>query len=96
MLNLLDGYRLRLPIKGGFTYAAWTKIFITSNQISEPYSMASIEHKAAFDRRISLRLRKFVDSDPDFPSLIRWSDFEPVPVVGHHPIAGASVINTSE
>ncbi len=30
-LNLLDGYRLRLEIKGSFTYAKWCHVFITSN-----------------------------------------------------------------
>jgi len=31
LLNLLDGYRLRLNVKNSYTYALWTKIFITSN-----------------------------------------------------------------
>lgn len=31
LLRLLDGYEMRLPIKGGFAYANWTKVFITSN-----------------------------------------------------------------
>lgn len=31
LLNLLDGYKVRLQIKGSFTYAAWTKVYITSN-----------------------------------------------------------------
>lgn len=31
MLNILDGYRLRLEIKGSFTFAKWTAVFITSN-----------------------------------------------------------------
>lgn len=32
LLNLLDGYQMRLPIKGGFTYAMWDKVYITSNK----------------------------------------------------------------
>lgn len=32
LLRLLDGYQVRLPIKGGFTYASWTRVYITSNQ----------------------------------------------------------------
>lgn len=32
MLALCDRYELRLPVKGGFTYANWTTIFITSNK----------------------------------------------------------------
>lgn len=31
LLKLLDGYQMRLPIKGGHTYARWTKVIITSN-----------------------------------------------------------------
>lgn len=31
-LRLLDGYQLRLKIKGGFTYANWKTMYITSNK----------------------------------------------------------------
>jgi hypothetical protein len=31
LLNLLDGYRMRLETKGSHTWAKWTKVFITSN-----------------------------------------------------------------
>ena len=31
LLHILDIYELRLPIKHGWTYAAWTKVIITSN-----------------------------------------------------------------
>ena len=31
MNQLLEGYQCRLPIKGGHTYANWTKVYITSN-----------------------------------------------------------------
>lgn len=32
LLRVLDGYRLQLPVKGGFISAAWTQVFITSNR----------------------------------------------------------------
>jgi hypothetical protein len=32
LLRLLDGYQCRLKIKGGFTYAQWSKVYITSNK----------------------------------------------------------------
>lgn len=32
LLNILDGYPLRLEIKGGFTYALFSKVIITSNK----------------------------------------------------------------
>lgn len=31
LLNICDGYRLRLPLKGGHTWARWDKVYITSN-----------------------------------------------------------------
>jgi len=52
MLSLLDGYRLRIPIKGGFTYARWTKIYITTN-LWELHSQAQENHRAALYRRIT-------------------------------------------
>jgi len=37
LLDLLDGYKMRLPVKGGFTYANWTKVLITSNKPPEEW-----------------------------------------------------------
>lgn len=37
MLNILDGYPLRLPVKGGFCYAAWQTVFITANTSPEEW-----------------------------------------------------------
>lgn len=54
LLNLLDGYQLRLPIKGGFTYANWNKVFITSNlKVEELHAQCKEEHRNAMYRRIS-------------------------------------------
>lgn len=54
MLNLLDGYPLRLPIKGSFTYANWTKVIVTSNlSPDEIHPNAKECHKKALKRRIS-------------------------------------------
>ncbi len=47
-LNILDGYPLRLPTKGGHTYAHWRKVFITSNKNPEDMIMWN----AALRRRI--------------------------------------------
>jgi len=52
LLSLLDGYQLRLDIKGGFTYAAWTKVFITSNLLVL-HDQARPEHREALERRIT-------------------------------------------
>lgn len=32
MLNILDGHQQRLEVKGGFTWANWNKVIITSNE----------------------------------------------------------------
>ncbi len=54
LLNILDGYHLRLPIKGGFTYANWTRVIITSNLApSKLHSNAKPEHRDALFRRIN-------------------------------------------
>lgn len=54
LLHLLDGYQLRLPIKGGFTYAQWTKVYITSNVPPEEwYTNIPEQVKEALARRIT-------------------------------------------
>lgn len=54
LLNLLDGYQLRLPVKGAHTYANWEKVFITTNlKKHEWYPLANEEHKRALFRRIT-------------------------------------------
>ncbi len=54
MLRLLDGYQYRLPIKGGFTYARWTTIHITTNLDKDMiHANAKTEHRLALWRRIT-------------------------------------------
>lgn len=54
MLGILDGYKLRLPVKGGFTSANWKKVFITTNlRMRELHPMAKSEHVKALMRRIT-------------------------------------------
>lgn len=61
MLGILDGYKLRLPIKGGFTFANWEKIIITSNIDPEDWHpVAKYEHRQALFRRIKSRV-KFIN-----------------------------------
>ncbi len=52
LLNLLDGYQLRLPIKGGHTYAAWDEVTITTN-LKKLHKNAKREHLKALNRRIT-------------------------------------------
>lgn len=54
LLRWLDGYQLRLKIKGGFTYAQWSKVYITSNvPPSQWYPNINDERKNALFRRFS-------------------------------------------
>lgn len=44
LLKLLDIYPLRCPVKGSFTYASWTKVYITSNYAPDTwYSDVCVE-----------------------------------------------------
>lgn len=52
LLNLLDGYTLRLPVKNDFAYANWDKVVITTN-LRVLHANALQEHRDALDRRIS-------------------------------------------
>lgn len=51
LLNVLDRYPLRLPIKGGFTYAKWNTVIITSN--TEPTAWYKLGLTPALSRRIT-------------------------------------------
>jgi len=54
LLQLLDGYQVRLPVKGSFVYAKWTNVIITTNlNLDEIHSQAKPQHKDALDRRIN-------------------------------------------
>lgn len=53
LLNILDGYPLRLETKGSFTYANWEKVYITSNfEIADWYP--NIENNEPLMRRIKI------------------------------------------
>ena len=52
LLGILDGYQLRLPIKGSFTYANWDTVYITSNY-KKLHENAKKEHRQALRRRIT-------------------------------------------
>lgn len=55
LLRLLDGYRMRLQTKGGFTHKAWKRVLITSNEHpSQWYHRGEWE---ALERRLSQIVR---------------------------------------
>lgn len=58
LLNLLDGYRLRLETKGGHVWAAWHTVYVTSNKC--PRDMGQWD--SALARRVT-EIRKCVTSD---------------------------------
>lgn len=58
LLNVLDGYKLRLEVKGGFTWASWRRVIITSNKhprdwYKEPQGQLVDGVPAALARRIT-------------------------------------------
>lgn len=53
LLKILDIYPLRLDIKGSFTYAAWSKVYITSNHAYDDWYKQDSNHCInALSRRI--------------------------------------------
>lgn len=64
VLKILDRYPYRLPIKGSFDYAAWTRVYITSNHSIENWWRDESNHCiAALRRRIS-RVEHFSATNP--------------------------------
>lgn len=54
LLRLLDGYQCRLPVKGGFSYAAWTRVLITTMYEPDTWYATKEEYrKSALFRRIT-------------------------------------------
>lgn len=65
LLELLDGYKKRLPIKGGHTFAQWTKVYVTMNlRMEEFHPNAKKAHKDALMRRIKDGGGKVIDDWP--------------------------------
>lgn len=63
MLRLLDHYICRLPVKGAFSYANWTTVYITSNvHPDDLYPDAPERARQAFRRRIT-SIRRFTEAD---------------------------------
>lgn len=57
MLNLLDGYPMRLPVKGSFVKAAWTTVLITSNKNpDEWYQTCAVLPEHGFSSRLITEL----------------------------------------
>lgn len=52
LLQLLDGYPMQLPVKGGFTHKSWSRVYFTSN--AEPGTWYQMGMPPALKRRINL------------------------------------------
>lgn len=52
LLTILDGHPLTLNVKNGFSYALWTKVYITTN-LRQLHAKALPEHCDALRRRIT-------------------------------------------
>lgn len=52
LLQLLDGYKFQLPVKGGFTWKQWRRVIITSNK--PPSDWYSHGMTPALQRRLTL------------------------------------------
>ncbi len=55
LLRILDGHSLQLPVKGGFVWALWNKVIITSN--AEPNLWYKMGLTPALNRRLSSIVR---------------------------------------
>lgn len=53
-LRLMDGHPMKLETKGGWTWAGWTKVIITTNQHPDEWWSGHTMQETAFGRRISL------------------------------------------
>ncbi len=59
LLAILDGYQLRLSVKGGFTFAKWKNVIITTNLLpGQLHENAKDAHREALWRRIK-KFHKF-------------------------------------
>lgn len=86
LLRLLDKYEYRLPVKGGFTYAFWDRIFITSNSHpAEWYNYGRSMSWGALRRRVTeFRMWEADDAEPQIgllPELPSPWQIAPHPVI---------------
>lgn len=64
LLKMLDIFPYRLPIKGSFDYAAWTKVYITSNHPIEEWYRTDSGHCIGALRRRIHRVEHFTADHP--------------------------------
>lgn len=70
LLRLLDGYPIRLPVKGAHTYAAWEHVIITSN--IPPHKWYAPEVEARHPGALARRINKIYEFKEDRVELQPW------------------------
>jgi len=78
LLNILDGYTLRLDIKGGHTWAGWTSVIITSNKSPHEWYR---DFSAGCSPALARRLHHWIpcDNTTTFAALTLALSVEPCP-----------------
>lgn len=61
LLHLLDGYNMQLQVKGGFTWAKWKRVIITSNKPPEQWYSQGLT--PALARRITQTIKMVTDEN---------------------------------
>lgn len=75
ILKMLDGYRLKLPVKGSYTWAEWDKVLITSNAAPwDWYRWSNLINWEAFQRRITKVYHFTANNNPQEIILHKNSD----------------------
>lgn len=69
LLKILDIYPLRIPIKGSYDYAAWTKVYITSNHSPDSWYNPDSGHSFGALRRRIHRVEHFSIDHPWLPAV---------------------------
>ncbi len=81
LMGILDGYQLRLPTKGSFTYALWDRVIITTNYPWEQWhTNADPRHRDALKRRITKWTHVESEDEEKASELPEDFVFSPAPV----------------
>lgn len=75
LLEFTDGYKLKLDVKGGFTYKAWDYVYITSNKAPENWykdfnCMEKNEFKRRINKIVKLECKESIIREPEFVKMI--------------------------
>lgn len=63
LLNVLDGYQLRVNVKGSHRYARWTRVYITSNDAPEQWYARGVTPALARRLHKIINIDEIIDDD---------------------------------